>query len=239
MVNGCGMEAWTSNSEVVHAIATRPEGPYRRFATALPLWAHGPQVARGPDPAADAASPTPPTHWYLFHDGAGSGDPSSLHRARNCSHHDSSGHTADAEHRDQSIEGSTRGNLIHVAPTPSGPWRSAGRLANCSDPAPLWHDGAWWVVCHSPPQPGAHGCKLFGHRCTTLQTADSAAGPWRTVLRFPANPPGTGVWEDPFVWIDPGSGTWHVIMHACAPSRSLQLTWLGLGLWSDATHTNG
>jgi hypothetical protein len=193
MVKNCGMEAWTTNSEIVHATASTPEGPYTRADTTLPLWAHGPQVARGPP----LTGPPELWHWYIFHDGAGNGR--SVHRARNCN---GTAVVADArtgEKEARHSAGDGFGNLVHVADAPSGPWRAVGTLTNCSDPAPLWHAGAWWLVCHGPPQPGVKGCKLEGHRCTTLQTASTVAGPWSVILRFPANPPGTGVWEDPFV----------------------------------------
>ena len=46
MANGCGMEHWTSNSFVTHAVSSAPAGPYRRQGVALPVFAHNPQVVR-------------------------------------------------------------------------------------------------------------------------------------------------------------------------------------------------
>ena len=40
IVNGCGLGAWTTNSEVVHAVAIAPEGPYTVKDVVLPPWAH-------------------------------------------------------------------------------------------------------------------------------------------------------------------------------------------------------
>jgi hypothetical protein len=49
MLYGCGINAWESNSQIVHIVADAPLGPYTRkdvFATAF---AHEPGIARGPD----------------------------------------------------------------------------------------------------------------------------------------------------------------------------------------------
>ena len=45
MANGCGLSAWTKGSQVVHATADAPAGPYTRVAggLAVPPWSHNPQ----------------------------------------------------------------------------------------------------------------------------------------------------------------------------------------------------
>ena len=48
MVNGCGIWAWCSNSQVVHAVASTPTGAYTRKGVAQKVWAHEPTVARAP-----------------------------------------------------------------------------------------------------------------------------------------------------------------------------------------------
>lgn len=48
MVNGAGIKTWISNSQVVHAVADKPTGPYKRKAVVWPVFAHEPTVARAP-----------------------------------------------------------------------------------------------------------------------------------------------------------------------------------------------
>ena len=46
---GCGLGHWLTNSDVIHATAASPEGPFRFRDTAVPLWAHNPAALRAPD----------------------------------------------------------------------------------------------------------------------------------------------------------------------------------------------
>jgi hypothetical protein len=46
---GCGLASWGSNSQIVHAVASSPEGPYTKVGVAVPRWAHNPAVARTAD----------------------------------------------------------------------------------------------------------------------------------------------------------------------------------------------
>jgi len=53
MANGCGLGAWTRGSQVVHASAPTPLGPFTRGPAGadvvVPAWAHNPQQIRAPD----------------------------------------------------------------------------------------------------------------------------------------------------------------------------------------------
>ena len=49
MTKHCNLGAWTSNSEVIHAVADAPEGPFSLNDVALRPWHHNPQVLRHPD----------------------------------------------------------------------------------------------------------------------------------------------------------------------------------------------
>ena len=48
MVNGCGIWAWCSNSQIVHAVSSTPTGAYSRKGVAQKVWSHEPTVARAP-----------------------------------------------------------------------------------------------------------------------------------------------------------------------------------------------
>lgn len=45
----CNLGAWTSNSEVIHAVSSSPVGPFNMQDVALPPWHHNPQVMLHPD----------------------------------------------------------------------------------------------------------------------------------------------------------------------------------------------
>lgn len=53
MTGGCTLDQWATNSMVIHGVADSPTGPFTRAAgasgTAIPLWAHNPEVVRAPD----------------------------------------------------------------------------------------------------------------------------------------------------------------------------------------------
>jgi hypothetical protein len=47
--NHCGLNAWKSNSEVIHAVSNSPVGPFEFHDVALPVWHHNPQIVRHTD----------------------------------------------------------------------------------------------------------------------------------------------------------------------------------------------
>ena len=42
--SNCGLDQWTTNSEVIHAISSSPVGPFVFSDVALPTWHHNPQI---------------------------------------------------------------------------------------------------------------------------------------------------------------------------------------------------
>ena len=49
MVLGCGINAWETNSQVVHTVSDSPLGPYHKVGDPVwPVFAHEPDVVRGP-----------------------------------------------------------------------------------------------------------------------------------------------------------------------------------------------
>ena len=49
MVNGCGIDHWVPNSQVVHAVATSFAGPYEKKGVVVLPFAHEPNAVRGPN----------------------------------------------------------------------------------------------------------------------------------------------------------------------------------------------
>ena len=48
-VEGCGLHAWETNSEIVHLVSDSMEKPFRLSEVALPPWHHGVGATRAPD----------------------------------------------------------------------------------------------------------------------------------------------------------------------------------------------
>eukprot|EP01052_Picozoa_sp_SAG31_P026625 SAG31_NODE_2428_length_5715_cov_6.736111_6_plen_341_part_00 len=49
MANECGLGTWQQNSQVVHAVAATPAGPFQRVDVVVPPLSHNPQVMIAPD----------------------------------------------------------------------------------------------------------------------------------------------------------------------------------------------
>lgn len=49
MLNGCGMQTWTTNSIIRHAVADTPAGPYTPKEVIMHPFAHNPTALRAPD----------------------------------------------------------------------------------------------------------------------------------------------------------------------------------------------
>eukprot|EP00045_Choanoeca_perplexa_P010550 m.107686 g.107686 ORF g.107686 m.107686 type:complete len:359 (+) comp15317_c0_seq21:140-1216(+) len=91
-------------------------------------------------------------------------------------------------------------NTAHVSYSTEGPWQPFTLNMQCDNPAPMQHpNGTWYVVCNT--------------RNFVLYRADAFSGPYVEVAEFPGRPPLTGVWEDPFLYLDT-VGNWHVIAHS-------------------------
>ena len=48
MTHGCGINAWETNSQIVHIVGDSPQGPFQRKEVFAPPFAHEPDVVRGP-----------------------------------------------------------------------------------------------------------------------------------------------------------------------------------------------
>lgn len=89
---------------------------------------------------------------------------------------------------------------MHVADNLTGPWTPVALGIGCNNPAPMLHpNGTWYLLCNGG---GFH-----------LYRAQQIAGPWVPVITLPPNPPNTGTWEDPYLFLD-ARGNWHVLAHS-------------------------
>ena len=48
MANSCGLNTWVTNSIIVHAVASAPEGPYQKREVVMPPFAHNPTALQAP-----------------------------------------------------------------------------------------------------------------------------------------------------------------------------------------------
>ncbi|EDQ89099.1 uncharacterized protein MONBRDRAFT_25698 [Monosiga brevicollis MX1] len=158
-----GLINWTTDSQVVHAVADTIEGPYTREAVALPVPAHNPMVINTTDATGQPL-------FVLFHIFSGGS--------------------------------ALPGAVVHYSASPTGPWQAAELdVPSCNNPAPMLHaNGTWFLACNEGTW------ELY-------RSQGNFTGPYTKVAALPKNPPLTGVWEDPFVWID-ARGNWHMIGHA-------------------------
>ena len=206
-----GVQSYYTNSHIVHAEASRPEGPFVYKDTALGPFSGNPHVIATADGG-----------LVLFHIGNGMPhDPE--HPLVNCSGKD--GHSTrpmPSEHWPTQTNVGPAFGGIHTSPGPEGPWSSVGGLPSgaCENPAPMQHsNGTWFVVCNE-------GNKV-------LYSAKSPAGPWLrvgviqdasntpTVAGTPTQWTNSSVWEDPWMWMD-AAGHWHVLCHAYPPILKAQ-----------------
>ena len=113
-INSCGFSAWEHNSEVVHATAGSPEGPFSVADVARPPWTHNPTVSRSNGTL------------VLFHLGASrpNGSPKT-----NCSHGVTHGHSAQRPQpqplRSAAPPPAPLLPAVSWAGSPAGPWQSA------------------------------------------------------------------------------------------------------------------
>eukprot|EP01065_Artemidia_motanka_P004617 TRINITY_DN121_c0_g1_i3.p1 TRINITY_DN121_c0_g1~~TRINITY_DN121_c0_g1_i3.p1 ORF type:complete len:409 (+),score=155.10 TRINITY_DN121_c0_g1_i3:61-1227(+) len=175
--NFCGLKQWQSHSRIAHAVAKDPMDVFKRVDIALPHQAHNAAPLR-----------TKAGKWYLFHIGSASAAPVS-----NCT---------DAAEAEADVP---PGSFLHVADSPSGPWRPAPKLS-CNNPAPMLHpNGTFYVLCSN------RGFDLY-------RTEDPEAGDWTYVMQFPVPQSwGAGTskylhYEDPYLYVD-RRGNWHALSH--------------------------
>lgn len=64
MLNSCGMNTWSTNSIIRHAVSATPAGPFARKEVVLPAFAHNPTAIRAPDGT-----------YLIYHIGCGNGRP--------------------------------------------------------------------------------------------------------------------------------------------------------------------
>ena len=225
-----GHSAWVTHSEVAHAVADRPVGPYRHADVTLPargrecwdgLCTHNPTVIRSGG------------KYYLYYMG-NTGDGVAMK-------------TLNWTHRNNQRIG------VAVAERPEGPWQRFDRPVIDVSPDPAAPDALMVANPSVTARPGGGflmvykavakaGKPPFGGPVTHLvATSDSPTGPFRKSLRPIFGKAGVSfAAEDPYVWCD-GARYWAIVKdnagHFTGQGYSLALFDSANGFdWKPAKH---
>ncbi|MCU0248294.1 MAG: family 16 glycosylhydrolase [Bryobacter sp.] len=213
-----GHNAWVTHSEIAHAVADKPTGPFRHVSVALPprgaqfwdgLTTHNPTILRAN------------SRYYLYYMG-NTGDGQSMK-------------TLNWTHRNNQRIG------VAVAESPYGPWQRFDQplLDVSADPAApdslvatnpsvaRRPDGGYLMVYKAV---GRQRPLPFGGPVVHLTaTADSPTGPFTKQLKPVFLAPGIDFpAEDPFVWYDYSAGRYYAVVkdnngHFTKAGKSLAL----------------
>ena len=197
MVNGCGLNTWRTNSQIVRFTAAAPGGPWARQEVVQPVFAHEPDVVRGPG-----------GEWVMVWSAWPL--PSASDRCSNCS----GGATAPGLPKGGCGPHSSHGfkQMMAVAPAPSGPWRAL-ELPQLST---AWD---WNFALAVRGDGSAVGLIRAGMAWRAPPGGFANASAWQPVGGVPEGPqlPDNGNVEDPFVWLD-AKGRAHALFHNMEPS---------------------
>ena len=213
MTFGCGINAWETNSQIVHIVGNSPQGPFQRKEVFAPAFAHEPDVVRGPA-----------GEWVMLYSGynadtleiTGKGyNASSLAAAvcTNCSN----GFTPPQGSPGCPFQRGTPAKLGHsfvqmmaIASSPGGPW-------NQSEIRPLTTGWDWNTALTINADNSAVGLIRGGMVWHANDYRDNTS--WHPV----GVPPGGGEspqWpvgvEDPYIWRD-RNGVYHALAHCFTP----------------------
>ena len=130
MANECGLDKWTSVSQVDHAVSKKITGPYEFHDVAIGVWSHNPAPITLPDGT-----------FAIFHIGNGLHDGN----VTDCSNGNDR-----VLFSEPSSSLSSSGSTVHTSSSLYGPWEPLenNTLPGCNNPAPFVHsNGTIYIVC--------------------------------------------------------------------------------------------
>lgn len=199
MENHCGLDVWTLNSAIAHAIGKTSLGPFIYQDIIMPAFAHNPQPTQAPDGT-----------YLIFHIGCGTNPPSSLRNCTNGTTPDEPAETVLSVEDDTpcwavralssaSLEGPWTDNYL-FSPVPGQDWPKS----TDNPSAYFFPNGSvmimfrsWYMLNATTPQ------SWIG-----IATAPSWQGPYNV----PSAPIFEVNQEDPFIWRN-NNGYFHALYH--------------------------
>ena len=212
MVDGCGLNSWRTNSQVVHFEAADPGGPWARREVVQPVFAHEPNVVRGPA-----------GEWVMVWSAFAL--PNASDRCSNCS----AGTTAPGYPKGGCGPHSNHGfkQMMAVAPGPAGPWDSF----EIPQLSVSWD---WNFAIAIRGDGSAVGLIRAGMVWRAPPGMWANASAWEPVGGVPEGPqlPDDSNVEDPMVWID-AKGRLHAVFHNMEPNTG-EVAYCGVHAFSES-----
>jgi hypothetical protein len=163
----CDLGQWSTNSQVVAAVASTPVGPFVRQGVAVPAWSHNPAVIQAPDGTLVI---------YTLGSGAANG------ALQNCSGGGTVAAAAAAAAAPGLAAASANNFTVHSAASPRGPWtattvtiqgwNSSWNLGNWNPAPVMMVDGRVRVMAHT---------SYVGWSGEVILEAPSWRGPYKVV----------------------------------------------------------
>ena len=205
ITKGCGMNAWCQNSQIVHAIATDASGPYHRHDVVFPPFAHEPSIA---------FDPTNRTYVMFFT----AQIPDTRKICDVCANGTTLGPCPDANQ----CSPNTDPTYMSYSAYPSGPWSDPvmvlGSTGSDTNLSPwILNNGSLVAIWRSFAPTSAHpwfGSKM--HMLTASRWDDPSTYHIhvdRNLFPSLGDSTGTNGAEDPFLWRDDKTGTYHALLH--------------------------
>ena len=188
-VEGCGLNYWEDNSQILHAVSNEPSGPFQHSDVAVSPWAHNPQIVQHTDGT-----------YLLYSIGM-----QPQERPHNCTAHSANIEEADKKDTTNNRLGSGHGAelmSLHVSDSIYGPWTLyADNIFNGTNPTP-------WVNADGSVYVGSHTGSTF-----VVSAAPHWKGPYSAPVPLFGPSVDGYVFEDPFLWFDASSRVWRVLLH--------------------------
>jgi len=229
MVHGCGINAWESNSQIVHIVADNPLGPFSRKEVVALVFAHEPGVQRGPD-----------GEWVMLYAGY---EYNATGLAACVCTSCKQGETPPQGTPGCPFQRGVPSNLGHpmkqmmaISDSPFGPWHTTEIKA-------LTMPWDWNTALTINADRSAVALIRGGMTWYSSNYSDNTT--WHAVGTGEANDHGQSKqWpisvEDPYIWRDAVSGVYHAIAHCFSPFFSAHAFVDPVNVptnWSDPTQS--
>ena len=207
MSAGCGINAWETNSQIVHITSHSPLGPYQRQNLVWPIFAHEPDVVRAPN-----------GDWVMMYSAYPYNETGLARVLCHCSNVTANGSTPSPGtpgcpfQRGQPKDlGHPFQQMLAVASEPTGPWRQVEitRLTTAWD----WNTAL--VINKDDSAIGLirGGMVVYADNYTKPTAWHPVGG---TGAGFGPQWTMNGGVEDPYLWQD-SAGVYHALAHAFDP----------------------